>query len=129
MLFGRSVNNAPNSYPLFVDLACFSSITKSVFSFLPYLETHCSHQSFLHEHSWFTGQQGRGNAISLIPLYYFHPPHRHLDTSWEIAAESSPLLIASSWTRTGSREHLGFQGKSLTTKLRALSVRFFFNLR
>ena len=34
---------------------------------------------FFHEHSDFTGQQGKGEAISLIPLYHFHPLHRHLD--------------------------------------------------
>ena len=27
---------------------------------------------FFHEHSQFTGQQGKGEAISLSPLYHFH---------------------------------------------------------
>ena len=57
---------------------------------------------FFHEHSRFTRQQGKVEAISLTPLYYFHPLHRHLDISRVIAAESSPLHIASSWTRTGN---------------------------
>ena len=30
---------------------------------------------FFHEHSRFTGLQGKGKAISLTPLYYFHPLH------------------------------------------------------
>ena len=34
---------------------------------------------FFHEHSRFTRQQGKGKAISLSPLYHFHPLHRHLD--------------------------------------------------
>ena len=57
---------------------------------------------FSHEHSRFTRQQGKGEAISLSPLYHFHPLHRHLDISWAITAESSPLHIASSQTRTGN---------------------------
>ena len=56
---------------------------------------------FFHEHSWFTGQQGKGEVISLIPLYYFHLLHRHLD-SQAITAESSPLHIATSRTRIGN---------------------------
>ena len=56
---------------------------------------------FLHEHSRFTGQQGKGEAISLSPLYHFHPLHRHLDISRATVAESSPLQIGSSRTRTG----------------------------
>ena len=32
---------------------------------------------FFHEHSRFTGQQGKGEAISLSPLYHFHPFHRY----------------------------------------------------
>ena len=30
---------------------------------------------FFHEHSRFTGMQGKWKAISLTPLYYFHPLH------------------------------------------------------
>ena len=57
---------------------------------------------FYHDHSRITGLQGKGEGISLTPNYHFHPPHRHLDISRAIAAESSPLHIASSWTRTGN---------------------------
>ena len=57
---------------------------------------------FSHENSRFTGQQGKREAISLYPFYHFHSPHRHLDISRVIDAESSPLLIAGSWIRTGN---------------------------
>ena len=57
---------------------------------------------FFHEHSQFTGQQGKGEGIYLTPLYHFHPLHRHLDISRAITAESSHLRIAGSRTRTGN---------------------------
>ena len=57
---------------------------------------------FFHEHSRFTGQQGKGEGIYLTPLYHFHPLHRHLYISQAIAAESSPLHIASSRAQTGN---------------------------
>ena len=57
---------------------------------------------FFHEHSLFTEQQGKGEAISLIPLYHFYPLHRHLDISRAITAESSSLQISTNRTRTGS---------------------------
>ena len=56
---------------------------------------------FSHDHSRITGLQGKGEGISLTPHYHFHPLHRHLDISRAITAESSPLHIASSRTRTG----------------------------
>ena len=56
---------------------------------------------FFHEHSRITGLQGKGEGISLTPHYHFHPLHRRLDISRAIAAESSPLRIASSRTRAG----------------------------
>ena len=62
-----------------------------------------------HEHSRITGLQGKGEGIPLTPHYHFHPLHRHLDISRAITAESSPLHIASSWTRTGN---LWFMSKS-----------------
>ena len=45
---------------------------------------------------------GEGEAISLSPLYHFHPLHRHFNISRAIIAESSPLHIATSWTGTGN---------------------------
>ena len=36
---------------------------------------------FFFEYSRFTGQQGKGEAISLYPFYHFHSLHRHLDIS------------------------------------------------
>ena len=56
---------------------------------------------FFHNHLRITGLQGKEEGIPLIPHYHFHPFHRHLDISWAITTESSPLLIGSSWTRTG----------------------------
>ena len=55
-----------------------------------------------HEHSRITGLQGKGEGIPLAPHYHFHPLHGHLDISRGITAESSPLRIASSRTRTGN---------------------------
>ena len=53
---------------------------------------------FFHEHSRITGLQREGEGISLpLPLV-----HRHLNISRAITAESSPLHIASSRTRTGN---------------------------
>ena len=60
-----------------------------------------------------SGQQGKEEGISLTPLYHFHPLHKHLEITWAIIAESSPLHIASSQNRTGN---LWFP----TTKLRTL---------
>ena len=57
---------------------------------------------FFHERSRITGLQGKGEGISLTPHYHFHPLHRHLDISWAITAENSPLHIVSSRTRTGN---------------------------
>ena len=57
---------------------------------------------FFHEYSRFTGQQVKGEAISLKALYHFYPLHRHLDISRLITAESSPLHIARNWTQPGN---------------------------
>ena len=45
---------------------------------------------------------GEGEGIYLTPLYHFHLLHRHLDISRAITAESSPLHIVGSRTRTGN---------------------------
>ena len=58
---------------------------------------------FFHEHSRFTGEQGKEEAISLTPLYHSNPLYRHLVISQKITVESSPLYITSSQTRTGNR--------------------------
>ena len=55
---------------------------------------------FFHEHSRFTGQQGKGEVICLIPFYHFHSLHRHLDISRVITLGSTPLHIAIRGTRT-----------------------------
>ena len=58
---------------------------------------------FFHKHSRITGLPGKAEGISLSPHYHFHPLYRYLDISWAIPAESSPLHMASSRTRTGNR--------------------------
>ena len=69
-----------------------------------------------HEHSQFTGQQGKGKAIPIILLYHYHSLHRHLGISRVITVESSPLHITCGRTRTGN---LWFsERKWLTTNLR-----------
>ena len=45
---------------------------------------------------------GEGEAFCLTPLYHFHLLQRHLDISWAITADSSPLHRASSRTQTGN---------------------------
>ena len=46
--------------------------------------------------------RGMWRAFLLTPHYLFHKLHRHLDISWAITAESSPVHIASSRTRSGN---------------------------
>ena len=57
---------------------------------------------FFHEHSQFTGQQGKGEGIYFTPLNHFHSLHRHVDMIQAITAESSSLHIASSRARSGN---------------------------
>ena len=67
---------------------------------------------FFHKHSRFTGEQEKGDAISLISLYHVHPLYRNLDISRAISAESSPLYIASSQTWIGILWFLWFLSAS-----------------
>ena len=55
-----------------------------------------------HEHSQFTGHQGKVEAFSLTPLYHFPPFHRHFDISRVITTGSSLLRIAANRSRTGN---------------------------
>ena len=48
-------------------------------SLLKQLLFFCSIWVFFHEHSQFTEQQEKREAISLTPVYHFQTPHRHLD--------------------------------------------------
>ena len=57
---------------------------------------------FFHKHLQITGLQGKGEGISLTPHYHFHPLNKHLGISRSITAESSPLYIGGSRTRTGN---------------------------
>ena len=43
--------------------------------------------AFFHEHSRFTGQQGKGEAISLTSFYHFLLLYRHLDISRDNTAQ------------------------------------------
>ena len=60
--------------------------------------------SFTNIHNSLDGR-GRGR----VSLYHIYSLHRHLDISRTIAADSSPLHIASSWTQIG---HLWFLSES-----------------
>ena len=53
-----------------------------------------------HEHSRITGLQEKGEGIPLTSNYHLHLLHICLGISREITAESSPLHIVSSRTRT-----------------------------
>ena len=44
---------------------------------------------FFYEHSRFTGQQEKWEAVSLTPIYHFQSPYRHLDISQAITTGSS----------------------------------------
>ena len=63
-----------------------------------------------HEHSRFTGQQGKKEVIFLTPLYHY-PLHKHLDISRAITAESSPLHIARGRAQAGNPETFGFRAQ------------------
>ena len=69
---------------------------------------------FFYAHSRFTGQQGKGEAVYLTPLYHFHLLHRHLDISRAITGESSPLHIASSRILNFHFDFIIIQVKQLT---------------
>ena len=46
---------------------------KNFISFVYIMKDFFSVWVFFHEHSRFTGQQGKGEGISLTTLYHFHP--------------------------------------------------------
>ena len=78
---------------------------------------------FFHEHSRFTGQQGKGEVISLTPLYHLHSFHRHLDINLVIIADYRRELTSAHREQLGSdRESLVSERMSLTTKPRALKT-------
>ena len=56
---------------------------------------------FFQEHSRFTGQEGKEEAISLTPFYHLQLLYRHLHIIWVITAESAPLHTANSRAQTG----------------------------
>ena len=46
--------------------------------------------------------RGMGEAVSLTPLFHFHPLYRHFYINRAITAELQPLHITSSWIRNGN---------------------------
>ena len=88
-------NKFPGNYDLIVEFYKYFSNELAFFFFF-------SIWDFFHEHSRITGLQGKEEGVSLTLHYHFHPLHRHLGISRAITAESSPLHIASSQTRTGN---------------------------
>ena len=85
----------------------FSSLSRVSFLFFDLFFFFFFCRVFLHEHSLFTEQQGKAEAISLTPLYHFHPLHRHLDISRVISAVISavypslslPSMSVCSWNK------------------------------
>ena len=73
---------------------------------------------FFHEHSRFTGQQGKGEDIFLTPLYHFCSLHIHLDISQAITAESSPLHIVAAGLEPGT---FGFRAQVAKGKMSFLN--------
>ena len=57
---------------------------------------------FFHQYSRIAGQQGKGGRISLTLFYKVQLLHEHLNVSWEITADSSPLHIASGLIQAGN---------------------------
>ena len=70
---------------------------------------------FFHKYSWLTGQQVKGEVISLNPFYHFHPLHRHLDIGWVIAVGSSPVCIAGSCNQAWNLWYMLFRIHSCYT--------------
>ena len=70
-------SESPTSYPFTIPL----STSVEARTFFNDMLLSFSIWVFFHEQSRFTGQQGKEEAISLIPLYHFHPLPRHLDIS------------------------------------------------
>ena len=70
---------------------------------------------FFREYLRFTRQQVKGKAISLYPFYHFQLLYRHLDISWVVTAESSPLRIADSRNRTWNLWYTFFRIHSFYT--------------
>ena len=91
-----------------------------------YLTFFFSFWVFFHQHPGFTRQQGKAEAISLTPnyfynfLYHIHPLHKHLDIILAITADRSTLHIVqqpnSNWVSLDSDRN------ALTTELRALNT-------
>ena len=101
------VDSSKQFYKRFLHLQRPSSLgEKNLFGWRTYVKKVCffffSIWVLFHEHLRITRLQGKVEGIPLTPHYRFHALHRHLDISQAITAQSSPLRIASSRTRTGN---------------------------
>ena len=76
---------------------------------------------FFHEHSRFTGQQGKGKGIHLAPLYHFHPLQGHIDI--QPGHYYRELTSAHSYQPSSNQEPLVSKRKSLTAEPRTLVKR------
>ena len=76
---------------------------------------------FFHKHSQFTGEHGKGEAISLTSLYQFQPLDRHT-LNRQLQKRAHLCTSAHSLLPDPHQETLFSKRKSLTTKLRAFTV-------
>ena len=92
----------------------------SIFHVLAELKSFVPVWVFFHEHSQITGLQGKWECRSLTPDNYFHLLYRRLDISRAITVDFRELISTHSQHPDLNRKPLVFEGKSLTSKLRAL---------
>ena len=90
------------------------------FNFCSFIYLFFSIWVFFHEHLRFTGQEGKGKAISLSPLLALPPTSQTL-RQWA-GDYCRELTSANNWQPDPNRERLVSERKSLTTKLRVQRV-------
>ena len=93
-------------------MATFSEGNPYNYYFITYQIDFFSIWVFFHNHSRFTGQQGKAETITLTLLYHFHPFHRHFQPD-DYCRE---LTTAHSQQPNSNRKALVSESKSLTTK-------------
>ena len=81
----------------------FSSTPEMFYEYAPFFTIwvflYLTFTNHMYNRNHIYNRRGRGRPI-LTPLYHFHSLNKHLDIKWIIAAESSPLHIASDRTQT-----------------------------
>ena len=112
-LFHPFIHNV-EKWPNILEKSCGVHTSKSFKYIWPFFQYYdfLSNWVFFHKHSRFTRQQGKGETISLAPVYHLHPLHWYLGIGWAITVESSLLHIASSRIQT---EDLWFPSASRNT--------------